>query len=141
MTRWPSVGVPVAAVRPAPGNRSFGLTVGGALAALAAFTLWRGHGLRAEILGAVAALLIVAALASPAALGPLARAWGRLGHALGWFNSRVLLTLMFALVFVPVGLVARLSGSDPLGRRRPKGSHWLPYGERFRDPKHYEHPF
>jgi len=141
MMRWSSLGVPVVARRSAPSDRSFGVTVGGTLIAIAAFSLWRGHVGRAEAVGAIGAALVGAALVRPGVLTPLAAAWGRLGHALGWFNSRVLLTLMFVLVITPIGWVSRLFGSDPLDRRRRPDSRWVPYADRFRDPKHVEHPF
>ena len=141
MTSWKSIGEPVVAVRKTPSDRSFGLTVGGVLLAFAAFTAWRGHALRAGIVGGVGALLVLGGLARPAALKPLAAGWGRVGHALGWFNSRVLLTVMFALVFAPIGWMVRRFGTDPLDRRRSGDSRWVPYADRFRDPKHYEHPF
>ena len=138
---WSSLGTPLIAVRKTPSDRSFGVTVGGVLVAFAAFTLWRGHATRAEVVGGAGLVLVLLGLAWPAALKPLAAGWSRVGHALGWFNSRVLLTVMFAFVFVPVGWLIRLFGSDPLDRQRRAESRWVAYAERFRDPKHYEHPF
>jgi hypothetical protein len=44
------------------------------------------------------------------------------------------------LVVSPVGVLGRLFGSDPLGRRAA-GSLWLPFSKRARDPKHYERMF
>ena len=125
----------------APTPRSFGYTVGGVLAAIALFSLWRRHLLRAEVVAAVSAALLCAAVLRPASLAPLSRGWGRVGHALGWLNSRVLLTLLFVVVVCPVGLFARLLGSDPLGRRRAARSYWTPYSKRSLDRKHYERMF
>ena len=139
--RWRGLGEVNVAAPPAPTPRSFGFTVGGALAAIAAFSLWRRHIVRAEIVAVASAALLLTALVQPAWLKPLARGWGRLGHALGWFNSRVLLTLLFVVVLWPVGLISRLLGSDPLGRRRSARSYWTPYSTRARDPRHYERMF
>ena len=139
--RWTVLGDVYVASPPAPSHRGFGLTVGGVFVLIAVFSAWRGHTLRAEITGAVGALLVVAALVKPAALAGAARVWGRLGHALGWFNSRVILTLMFGIVLIPVGLASRLFGSDPLDRRRRSGSFWIDYPARSRDSKHYKHLF
>ena len=124
-----------------PSHRSFGLTVGGVLAAIAAFSAWRGHSTRAEVVGAIAAVLIVLAVVRPAALARVAGGWARVGHVLGWFNSRVLLTAIFVLVIWPTGLASRLFAADPLDRRRGTGSRWTPYPERLRDPKHFERLF
>jgi len=46
--------------------------------------------------------------------------------ALGHVNGRVLLTLVYYLVFTPYGVVSRLVGRDPLRRRGGAGgSHWV----------------
>lgn len=139
--RWSSLGAVYVALPPAPSHRSFGLTVGGVLAAVAMFSAWRGYVVRAEIVGAIGAMLIVAALVRPASLAVIAKGWGRVGHALGWVNSRILLTVLFVFVLWPFGAVSRLFGSDPLDRRARKGSFWTAYPTRLRDPKHYERLF
>jgi len=138
--RWRAIGVPHVPVPRVPSHRSFGFTVGGVLVLFAAFTTWRGHLLRGEVLGTIAAVLIVLALVRPALLAGPAAGWSRIGHALGWFNSRVLLTVMFFLVLWPIGVISRLFGSDPLERRR-RQSMWTAYPERLRDPKHFERLF
>ena len=51
--------------------------------------------------------------------------WKWLARLIGEFNARVLLTLLYAVLVVPVGLILRLA-ADPLRRRRPDGSHWTP---------------
>jgi len=138
--RWRALGEVYIAPPPSPTPRSFGVTVGGVLVAIALFSLWRRHVVRAEVAAAIGGFLIVAALARPTSLAPMAKQWNRAGHLLGWVNSRVLLTAMFVLVVSPVGALGRLFGSDPLGRRAA-GSLWLPFSKRARDPKHYERMF
>ena len=138
--RWSALGEVYIAPPPSPTPRSFGVTVGGVLAAIALFSLWRGHLVRAEVAAAAGGVLIVAALARPTWLVPVAMQWNRVGHLLGWMNSRVLLTVMFVLVVSPIGVLGRLCGSDPLARRAA-GSLWLPFSKRARDPKHYERMF
>jgi hypothetical protein len=139
--RWRALGEVYVPLPLGPSPGSFGLTVGGVLAAIAAFSAWRRHVIRAEIVAAVSGALLLAAALQPAWLRPLARGWGRAGHALGWVNSRVLLTLLFVVVLCPVGAIARLLGSDPLGRRRSARSYWMPYSSRSRDRRHYERMF
>src|SRR5258708_36709672 len=109
-SRWPSLGAPTIAAPPGPNERSFGLTVGGVFLAIAAFSAWRGHTVRAGTIGGAGALLVLGGLVAPASLAPLARIWMRIAAALGWFNSPVLLTLMFALIITPFGLLAPLTG-------------------------------
>lgn len=140
MTPWRSLGQVYVPPPAGPSEKSFGLTVGGVLAVAAAVTGWRGHAVRAQMLGGIGAVLMVAAIVRPCALRGIAAGWGRIGHALGWFNSRVLLTVMFAVVFIPIGLIGRLFGADLL-RRRPAASGWSPCSARLRERKHFERLF
>jgi hypothetical protein len=139
--RWAVLGDVYIAPPPGPSHRAFGLTVGGVLAAIGVFSWWRGHAVRTEVLGTIAAALILGAVVRPSALAGLAAVWSRIGHALGWFNSRVLLTVAFVLVIWPIAFVGRLLGNDPLTQRRTPGSFWLDYPTRLRDLKHFERLF
>jgi hypothetical protein len=67
---------------------------------------------------ALSAALVLAGLLAPRALRPLHRAWMRLGAALGWLNTRVILTLVFFLVVTPTGLVMKLFGRSPLATKQ-----------------------
>lgn len=40
--------------------------------------------------------------------------WYKLAEGLGWFNSRVLLSLVYYLIVTPIALLFRLFGNDPL---------------------------
>ena len=64
----------------------------------------------------LAAGLVVISLVIPKALGPLNRAWMFLGHILGWINTRIILGIVFLLIFTPTALVFRLLGKDPMRR-------------------------
>lgn len=96
-------------------DRGFGLTVGGILL-LIALTRSYFHGLgRVQYaLGAVALALILLGLVAPHSLSRLHRAWDKLGLLMFRFVSPVVLGLIYAIVIVPVGLLMRLTGSDPL---------------------------
>lgn len=139
--RWRTLGDVYVARPVAPSDRKFGLSVGAVLIAIAAFSLWRGHVLRAEITAAIGLALVLAALIQPSSLRAIAAGWGRIGHALGWLNSRVLLTVLFAVVLWPIGVLSRLFGTDALGVRGSGESFWTAYSARLRDPKHYERLF
>ena len=119
--------------------RSFGFTVGTACAALAALSWWRHHPTAATWLGCVGAVLLLFAAVRPSVLESVNAVWMALARALGWVNSRILLSVLFAAVLTPVGLAARLAGWDPLRRRRTSGTGWSAYPPRLRDSKYYEH--
>ena len=44
----------------------------------------------------------------------------KLGYVLGWVNSRILLGIVFIVVLLPIALVMRLFGYDPLRSRRKR---------------------
>jgi len=46
--------------------------------------------------------------------------------AAGRAQAAVLLTAVYYLVIGPAALAARLLGADPLGRRRPAATGWIP---------------
>lgn len=122
-------------------ERSFGVSVGGVLLAIAAILLWRARYARAELMGTIGAVLLVSGLVYPRLLALPSALWWRFSRALGHFNARVLLTVIFGLVFVPLSLIWRLTGKDPLARRRDRWSGWSPYPERYRDAHHYSRMF
>jgi hypothetical protein len=104
---------------------------------IAALLVWRGRILRAEIVGGIGAVLLVAGLLYPPVLKWPSAAWWRFSRVLGYVNARILLTLLFSLVLLPLSIVWRLTGKDPLERRRQRWPGWSPYPARYRDRTHY----
>jgi hypothetical protein len=119
-------------------ERSFGLSVGVVLLLIAAALWWKGRTTRAEVMASVGTFLVVAALVYAPLLKYPSAAWWRFSRGLGHVNARVLLTVLFAVVLVPMSLIWRLAGHDPLGRRRRAARGWLPHPQRYRDRAHYE---
>jgi hypothetical protein len=123
-----------------PTERSFGRSLGLACALISGLTWWLGHDSIAIVLLVLAMILLGAALVAPAALRVPNLAWWRLAQLLGWINTRVILTVFFIVVIVPVGFVMRLFGRNPL--RPPQATTtWSAYSTRRCDPKHYDHMF
>jgi hypothetical protein len=69
----------------------------------------------------VGAVLSAIALVAPAGLRPVYRIWMRFAEALGWVNTRIILSLIFFLIFVPFGLLMRLF-NDPMRRKTDTGA-------------------
>jgi hypothetical protein len=76
---------------------------------------------------AVAAAFAGIALTVPALLRPLNRLWFRFGLVMHRVMSAVVLTFLFFVTVVPIGLVYRLLGKDPLRLRidRTQASYWI----------------
>ncbi len=106
--------------------RRFGVTVGIPLALLAGVGVWRGHTILPAVLGGAAVALGVLALVAPRLLSPVYKLWMKIADALAWFNTRVLLGVVYYLVMTPTGIVMRLMGRDPLDRRlKDRPTYWI----------------
>ena len=46
------------------------------------------------------------------------QAWMKIGIALGWINSHIVLGLVFLLVLQPISLIMKLFGYDPLKKKK-----------------------
>ena len=65
----------------------------------------------------LAAILSLWGLIAPKTLRPVYRGWMRFGLLLSRISPPLCLSLVFFLMFMPVGLVMRLFGNDPMQRR------------------------
>lgn len=74
-----------------------------------------------------AALFALTTLFFPIALSPLNRLWTRLGALLHKIVNPVVLGLIYGLTIVPIGLIFKLLGKDPLRLKRdPDAStYWI----------------
>ena len=113
--------------------REFGLLIGFGFPLLIGWflPLLTGHGFRSWTLW-VGAPAFIFGLSSPRLLFYPYKSWIALGNALGWFNSKIILGLVFILVLQPIAFVMRLIGYDPL-RTRSKGE--KTYRENRKDQK------
>jgi hypothetical protein len=96
--------------------RSFGFLIGGIFALLGSLPLLFGREARLWAIIPAGALLLLGFLL-PRSLGPVYRGWMKVGHILGWINTRIILSAIFYGMFVPMGFVMRLAGRDPMRRR------------------------
>jgi len=80
---------------------------------------------------------------APIILRPVFKLWLKVAHAVGWFNTQILLSIVFILVFIPTGLVMRLLRKDPMKRKMlAEGTYWEPYElEGLKDKNRYERQF
>lgn len=92
--------------------RSFGLLVGAVFTAIGIWPfLLRGDALHLWAIGLGGALILLGGI-SPGVLAPVHKVWMRVGHALGWINTRILLGLVFYGLVTPMGILFRLMGKD-----------------------------
>lgn len=67
----------------------------------------------------------------------------RFALILSWINTRLILSIMFYLIFSPIGRVMKLFGVDPLDRKidKNKQSYWHKKEARKFNPLDYERQF
>jgi hypothetical protein len=106
-------------------NRSFGLIIAGGSAALAVIRfIWSGT-FNWWFIG-VGLVFAVIGLLVPTWLEPVRRVWMKLATVLGFVNSRILLTAVFAVVVTPIAVLLRLLGRRPFAvvRDQRAESYW-----------------
>lgn len=109
--------------------RSFGLLVGGVFTLIALWPLLVRQEQPRLWAFVVGSLLILGALIAPRWLRPLFIGWMKVGHVLGFINTRIILSIGFFLVFTPIGLIRRIMGKDSLHRKLEPGR------ETYRSPR------
>jgi len=118
------------------------LIVAAVFAVLSGLQWYRGRPLVAEVCGIAAALLLVCAMIPPAAVWFFKR-WLAIAAALGYVNTRILLSLFFYLVITPAGNILRLFGHDAMDRRSKtkKKSYWQPRQRMRQSREEFERAF
>ena len=95
--------------------REFGLLIGFGFPLLIGWLIpaLMGHEFRAWTLW-VGFIGLLFGINSPRLLYYPYKFWIKLGLTLGWFNSRIILGLVYIIILLPIAFVMRLFGYDPL---------------------------
>lgn len=122
--------------------RKFGLTVGTAFLILTALLYWKDR-TAWPYCGAAGILLAGSGALLPTLLRPIEKVWMRAAGWMGWFMTRVILGLVFLIIFTPAGLIIRLLRRDPMNLRLRKGaaSYWHPRSPEDSPPEQMERMF
>ncbi len=107
-------------------NRNFGLVFSGVFLLVALFPLLGGGNIRWWS-AAIALLLLAITLLKPDWLTKPNLYWFKFGMFLGAFIAPIVMGLVFLLTILPMGLVFRALGKDPLRLKIDKQakSYWL----------------
>ena len=81
------------------------------------FPAFRGHSFKFWTIW-VGSVLILFSFFNPLLLLFPYRGWMYLGHILGLINSRIILGIIFFIVLVPISVVMRIFGYDPLKKKK-----------------------
>jgi len=81
------------------------------------FPAFRGHSFKLWTIW-VGSFLILFSFFNPSLLLNPYRVWMYLGHILGLINSRIILGIIFFIVLVPISIIMRIFGYDPLKKKK-----------------------
>ena len=105
--------------------RKFGLTVGGVLILLAAvlFYFTKPSAVYFAVIGGI---LVLLGITYAQALKPLTKIWMGLAIVLGFFMSRLILTILFYFVLTPIAILAKLFSKKfmPIKPDKNISSYW-----------------
>jgi hypothetical protein len=109
---------------------------------LAAWRWWHGNDGMGTIAIAVAALVIgVAGLVAPASVRLIYTGWMIVAFPIGWTVSKIVMAMVFYIVFASVSVVFRLAGRDALRMtHRRRDTYWMPKASPSSD-KEYLHQY
>jgi hypothetical protein len=96
-----------------------------AFVALAAALWWRGRAASALVAVGLGGVLLLMGLTVPTTLGPVQRAWMGLGAAISRVTTPIFLGVVYFGAILPVGLVLRAAGRNPLTRHRAQATCWV----------------
>jgi len=122
--------------------KNFGITVGIAFAAFGVLFLVRDKSFYPYFMG-VGAAFVLFGLLLPAALRPIHKVWMAAAFALGWFMTRLILTVLFFVIVTLWALIGRIVRRDPLNLKFGDGadSYWVKKSEAMRARSDYERQF
>ena len=97
----------------------FGLLLGFAIPLIFGFIFpaFRGHSFKFWTIW-VGSVFILFSFLNPLLLLFPYRGWMYLAHILGLINSRIILGIIFFIVLVPISVVMRIFGYDPLKKKK-----------------------
>ena len=122
--------------------RSFGVIIGIILLLVAGFLFYREKESFQTFLY-IAGVFIGLALILPSMLKPIYIVWMTFAVILGWFMTRVILSLLFYMIITPIGLVLRIFGKDflELKKQAVQGSYWNQRDSNLEKNQNYEKQF
>ena len=122
--------------------RSFGVIIGIIFLLVAGFLFYREKESFQTFLY-IAGAFIGFGLIIPIILKPIYIVWMTFAVILGWFMTRVILSLLFYVIITPIGVVLRIFGKDFLEIKKEsvQGSYWNQRDSNLEKNQNYEKQF
>ena len=123
--------------------RTFGFGLTGFLSIIGALNLFKGNNDISCYFFAAGFIALIISIVRPYALKCLYKPMMLLAHAIGWFNTQVLLSLIFFFLISPISLVLRILKKDLLDKRIDNNckSYWNNTSLKVKDKTQYQKQF
>ncbi len=117
--------------------REFGLVMGIFFLGLAVLLYFKQrHYIMPGLIGSI---FLVLGFSVPLVLLPLQKIWMTIAVIIGFFMSRVIVTVLFFLVLTPISLFSKISGKKFFSPQNGN-SYWIPH-PKITDKKSYENQY
>ena len=100
--------------------RTFGIALSIFLGGIGLINFLKGHTPQNLWFWGAGIIVLLFTLVVPISIKPIYKAAIFIAHILGWINTRIILGLIYYLLFTPASLIMKLIGKDPLNRKFDK---------------------
>ena len=123
--------------------KNFGFLIGGLCSLIAAILFYKGKMTASATLGGIAGILLLLALVRPCLLKGAYARWMKFADVIGRFNTKVILSLIYTIVFSLSRILLFFFRKDLLERKFDPtlDSYWRDHEPMRDDPKRYEKQF
>lgn len=106
--------------------RTFGIALSIFLGGIGLIHFLKGHTPQNLWFWGASGVILLTTLLVPILIKPIYRVAIFIAHILGWINTRLILGLIFYLLFTPISIIMKIIGHDPLNRKFDKEakSYW-----------------
>ena len=107
--------------------KQFGFVFAGILLVAGTINFFKGRVVWYTSFFSLGLVAISLALVTPKSLKPVYIIFTKIAHAIGWFNTRLILILIYFVIVTPMAILLKISGKDPLNRKIDKNekSCWI----------------
>ena len=122
--------------------RKFGITVGLILMIVSGFLFWKEKE-SFQILITSGAILLILGVTIPVILKYIYWVWMIFATIIGWIMTRMILSLMFYMIFTPIGFILRLFGKQfiELNWNKTDSTYWKYRTKSIFEKEDYEKQF
>jgi hypothetical protein len=106
--------------------RQFGIVLAAILIVFGAIHFLKHRTILAEWFCGAGLIVLCLGLLAPRRLKNVYAVFLKVAHAIGWFNTRVILILIYYAILTPIAVILRICGKDLLNRKIEKSvsSYW-----------------